>query len=59
MFTIMLDLRFKSLEVVENYVGHEELIHLTFEYFIYLFIYFDGLNPQSQTFATTTNALDF
>jgi hypothetical protein len=45
MFTIMLDLQFKSLEVVENYVGHGELIHLTFELFIYLFI--DSiLNPK-------------
>ncbi len=32
MFTLMLDPRFKSLRVVENYVGHGACIHLATKY---------------------------
>jgi hypothetical protein len=32
MIPIMLDPCFKSLQVVENYVGHGKVIHLAFKY---------------------------
>ncbi len=60
MFAIMLDSNFKSLWVVDNYVGRGEEICLVFKYYakvvVPLFmICVDWLNPTSQTCATITN----
>jgi hypothetical protein len=52
MFAIMLDLRFKSRQIVENYVGFGATIRLAFEYdtkigIPMLMACFDKLNPIS------------
>jgi hypothetical protein len=49
MLTLMLDPRFKSLRVVENYVGHGACIHLVAKYdvnaiILLLMIVFEVLN---------------
>ncbi len=64
MIAIMLDPHFKSLQVVENYEGHEEAIHFAFEYdakvAIPLFIIcFDRFNPISQTCVIAIDVLIF
>ncbi len=50
----MLDPHYKSLQVVENYVGHGNAIHLAFKYDMkevipLLVTIFERLNPSIQT----------
>lgn len=56
MFALMFDPWFKSLKVMENYVGREACICLATEYdanviVLFLMIVFDILNPIVQTCA--------
>ncbi len=65
MVAIMLDLCFKSLQIVENYVGHCGVIFCfaskydTKVMIPLLMAWFDWLNPTSQTCATTTDVPNF
>ncbi len=57
MFALMFDPHFKSLWVLENYVGRGNVIHLVIEYdakvvISLMMIIFDVLNPINQTFVT-------
>jgi hypothetical protein len=50
MLALMLDPHFKSLRVVESFVGHGNVIHLTTKYdvkkvILLLMIFLDHLNP--------------
>ncbi len=56
MLALMFDPRFKSLKVVENYVGRGVYIRLVVEYYVnvvipLLMIMFEVLNPTIQTCA--------
>jgi hypothetical protein len=64
MFVIMLDPHFKSLRIMENYVGHGETICLASKYDVKIIIpllmtCFDQLNPTSQGYGTIIDVPTF
>jgi hypothetical protein len=57
MLALMLYPRFKSLQVMKSFVGHNNAIHLTIEYDVkdvisLLMIFFDQLNPTIEVIVT-------